>query len=253
MKKLEENVTYDADTMLAFIDILGFKELLKEKTLAQIVNIIDDIKQLDNSIKYSKMLTINTKLISDSFVVYAQLTEPKHITAFYVYVSTIIARVHRLGSVVTRGYISTGNHYNKDEIWISPAFVEAYIGETKKSIHPRVILGKSTLDYINKIYPRFLDSNFLKRDSDGYWFINYMTCISGAYTPKGETIIASMSTRKSENSPLKEHKKAIIFGLQNKKKYINKYFWLASYHNAYVNKKNNLDNKQDFLIDTKNY
>lgn len=252
MKKPEENPAYDADTMLAFIDILGFKKLLSKKTLPQIVNIINDIKQVDNSSEYSKMLTINTKLISDSFVVYAQLTEPKHVTAFYVYLSTIIARVHRLGSVVTRGYISTGDHYYKDEIWISPAFVEAYIGETKYSIHPRVILGESTLNYLNKIYPEFLNPNHLKRDSDGYWFINYMTCISEAYQPKDKTIIANLSSPNLEQS-LKEHKESIISGLENEKENMNKYFWLASYHNAYINENIKLANKQDFLIDTKDY
>jgi hypothetical protein len=249
----EKIPAYTSDTMLAFIDILGFKQMLSKKSLPEILETVKSILHFDNSADYSKMLpTLQTKLISDSFVVYAQLNEPGHATAFYVYLSTIIANIHRLGRVVTRGYVSNGDHYYTDEIWISPTFVEAYLGEAKKSIHPRVIIGDSAKKQIDKIYPKFIDSGFFKRDTDGYYFINYLQCISNAYRPNGIGIIADMGSKNLEAS-LQSHKDTVLNGLNNEKEHSNKYIWLANYHNSYINEYIKLENNADFLIDTTKY
>jgi hypothetical protein len=149
---------------------------------------------------------------------------------------------------VTRGYVSNGDHYYAKEIWISPAFVEAYLGEAKKSVHPRVILGDSAKNRIDKIYPKFIDSGFFKRDSDGFWFINYMNCISNAYKPNGTRIIGDLSSNNLEAS-LQSHKGTILKGLENEKEHSNKYMWLANYHNVYIIENINLKNNADFLID----
>jgi hypothetical protein len=252
-EKMVNIPAYESDTTFAFIDILGFKRILSEKPLPEILEIVNSILHFDNSREYNNMLpTLKTKLISDSFVVYAQLKEPRHATAFYVYLSTIIANIHRLGRVVTRGYISNGNHYNNNEIWISPAFVEAYLGESNKSIHPRVIIGETAKKQIDKIYPEFINSGFFKRDSDGYWFINYMTCISKAYSPNGNSIIAEMNSKGLEES-LRAHKETILNGLNNEKDHLNKYLWIANYHNSFINENIRLKNNADFLIEIKNY
>lgn len=253
MEKTDEIPIYSSGTTLAFIDILGFRKLLLEKTLSEIVEIVKSILNFNDSSDYEQMLpSLKTKLISDSFIVYAQLKEGKHVTAFFVYLSTIIANIHRLGRVVTRGYISKGNHYYNDDIWISPVFVEAYLGESKKSIHPRVIIDASAKEQINKISPDFINSNFFKRDSDGYWFINYMQCISNAYKPNGNKIVAEMNGFGLE-SALQSHKETILNGLNNEKEHSNKYIWLANYHNSYINESVKLKNNLDFIIDIRNY
>lgn len=119
MKENQLSPQYTSDTMLAYIDILGFKKLLENEPLSNIVEIIENILKVDNSSSYAEMLKIKTNLISDSFVVYAQLTEPKHLTAFFVYLGTIIGKIHRIGNIITRGFVSSGDHYSKDNLWIS--------------------------------------------------------------------------------------------------------------------------------------
>lgn len=253
MRKTENIPTYTSDTMVAFIDILGFKRILSLKPLPEIVDIVNSILHFDNSVEYIKMLpTLKTKLISDSFVVYAQLKEPKHATAYFVYLSTIIANIHRVGRVVTRGYVSNGDHYYNDEIWISPAFVEAYWGESNKSIHPRVIIGDSAIKQINYIYQDFISSGFFKRDSDGYWFVNYMQCISTAYKPNDNNIIADLGSQNLEIS-LRSHKETIVNGLDNERGHVSKYIWLANYHNSYINENIKLENNGELLIDVRKY
>lgn len=249
---MKETPSYRSETTLAFIDILGFKEKLKNNSLTEIIRILNDIKQADNSNKYLKMVNIETKLLSDSLIVFAQLTEQKHVTAFFVYLSTIIARIHKLGDVVTRGYVSCGDHYSTEDFWISKAFVEAYICESKLAIHPRVILGQSSIDNIKKIYPEFLKPGHLKRDFDGFWFINYLMCIDEAYTPNDTNLIANFGGNNVEFS-LKEHKKTILQGIKNQKNNINKYLWLANYHNDHIACNISLPNKNNLLINIDEY
>lgn len=250
---IDEMPAYESDTTLAFIDILGFKRILSDKALPEIVDIINSILDFNNSEAYEKMLpSLKTKLISDSFIVSAQLHESKHATAFFVYLSTIIANIHRLGRVVTRGYISNGEHYYKNDIWISPVFVEAYLGESKKSIHPRVIIDSLASDQINKISPDFLNSLFFKRDSDGFWFVNYMICIANNYKPNDDHIIAYLNSSGLQKA-LEEHKETILNGLNNEKLHLSKYIWLANYHNNYITENIKLKNTYDYLIDVSSY
>lgn len=241
--------TYSSETTLAFIDILGFKKMLSDKTLPEILDIINSIIHFDNSADYKLMLpTLKTKLISDSFVVYAQLTEPKHVTAYYVYLLTVVANIHKLGKVVTRGYVSNGNHYFNDEVWISPVFVDAYLGEENIAIYPRVIIGESAILHTNKISEGFIAPGFFTKDPDSYWFMNYMQCIGNNYKPNGTNIIAEMNSAGLEPG-LSSHKNAILNGLNNEKKHFKKYNWLANYHNEYINQNVKTKDNSSFLID----
>ncbi|MDQ7815873.1 MAG: hypothetical protein RDU14_02525 [Melioribacteraceae bacterium] len=235
---------------MAFIDILGFKSMLQTKPLNEIVELLDAIVRADNCAGYEEIVKINTRLISDSFIIWAQLSDPKHVSAYFAYLGTIIARIHKIRNIITRGYISNGNHFNSEKFWISQVFVEAFNGESKYSIHPRVILGPSAVDRINIISPDFIDSGLLKRDDDGFRFVNYMMCIDDAYQPKGNAIMVNLGGMGLEGSLL-AHKENIEHGLSHYKSYVHKYYWLATYHNNFIKDFVNLSNKNDFLINLK--
>ena len=252
MNDKEMTPKYDSDTILAYIDILGFKKLLNNEELPHIVEMVENILKADNSQSYNGMLEIKTNLISDTFVVYAQLTEPKHITAFLTYLGTIIGRIHRIGNIITRGYVSSGLHYSKNNLWISPVFVEAYEGEQKYSIHPRVIMSESAIELIRRIEASFIDSGWLVRDDDGFRFVNYMMCISDAYRPTGDHIVVSLGSPGLEEA-LIAHKRTVEYGLVNFKSYLSKYYWLANYHNSYITKNVKLAAKDELLIDLSQY
>jgi hypothetical protein len=250
--KMEENSNipqYTTETMLAYLDILGFTEFLKDKPLPQLVEIIENILRADNCSSYVKMLKINTKLISDTFVVFAKVTEPKHLTAYFVYLGTIISRIHTLGKVITRGCVANGDHYSTDTIWISPVYVTAYIGEHMKSIHPRVILDDSAINVINRINSGFLETTgLLLRDDDGYRYINYLMCLSDTYQANGDHVFGYLNNPTLRDGLIK-HRKSLIYGLDNYKKHLSKYYWLSNYHNTHIMKNIHLANKEDLLID----
>lgn len=243
---------YDSDTMLAYIDILGFKGFLEKKELPELVNMIEIILEADNSSSYDKMLSIETKLISDSFVIYARITEAKQLSVFFTYLGTIIGRIHRIGDIVTRGYVAYGKHYSSEKLWISPVFVEAYSGEQKKAIHPRVILGESAENLIKNMDFNFIDSGWFMRDDDGFRYINYLMCIAEAYQPMIDHINVTLNSPNLREN-LSQHKRTIINGLEHYGDHLSKYFWLASYHNTYIMDNVVLDNKEDLLIDLKGY
>ncbi|MEI2675485.1 MAG: hypothetical protein V9F05_15720 [Chitinophagaceae bacterium] len=245
--------TYTPNTTLAFIDILGFKSMLSNKPLPEIVDTINSILHFDNSADYKKMLpTLNTKLISDSFIVYAQLRDANHVTAFYVYLLSVIANVHKLGKVMTRGYVSNGEHYFNDEMWISPVFLEAYLGEQYTAIYPRVVIGELAIVHANNLSNNFISPGFFSKDTDGQWFMNYMQCIGNNYKPNVTNIIADINSKGLEPG-LFSHKDAILFGFTYEKKHFKKYNWLANYHNDYINKCVNTVDNSRFLIDIDQY
>lgn len=237
---------------MAFIDILGFKEKLKSP-LDDILNIMNEVLKTDNKSEYNQLLKIKTRLISDSFVIYSELTDEKSLTCFIVFVGVVVAKIHKYGNILTRGCIAYGNHYEDQQLWISPVFVDAYTWESKISIVPRIILHTSIIEKIKLISPSYLSTWFLT-DIDGYIYLNYIQHINEAYKPNQNAIAANMSTNRSNSSTLfvslEDHKNVIVNGIElySKNPTIkSKYIWLANYHNNYV-LKTGIINKSDLLI-----
>lgn len=244
MSNLTVEHSYDTETMLAYIDILGFKKFLETKPLPQIVKIMKGILKADNSSAYAGMLDIKTTLISDAFVIWAQPERPEHVTAFFTYLNTVAGQVHKMGGVITRGCVACGDHYCNENLWISPVFVAAYVGEQKNAIHPRIILDETAIARITKVYASYLDN--MEIDSDGYRYINYLMYASEAYKPSGDMITVDLGNSGLRQS-LEAHMNMILAGLNGDSAHRSKYIWLANYHNSYVRK--GVRDKEGLLIE----
>ena len=257
---------YKYDTrIVAFIDILGFKQLVMEsETDNSKFKILDQtlthLKKMENNDKWGLKLieieedaqrhgiedfdirkSVRVTCFSDSIVVSVQINKNNinHI------VSALIANLSYIGSelmsngILIRGGISVGNlNHTKDGKIIGKAMIEAYELESKCANYPRIILSDKLLKMMNYPYltkkERFPHNQYIKRFDDG--------CVGFHQMIYYEVI------QSSENLPvnrfydsLKRSKETIINGLdstfQNPKIY-DKYKWLKNQYKNLIIKEN---------------
>ncbi|NLO07590.1 MAG: hypothetical protein GX131_17330 [candidate division WS1 bacterium] len=125
-----------------------------------------------------------------------------------------------------RGAIVEGPHYAAEDILFSPAWIEGYMNETKHAVFPRVVLCPGKLDAFDSYEDarnRLFWQNMVWRDFDGLPFINYLN------------ILTEYPSEALEWT-LREHQHVIIRKIRQygtDLRVAPKYWWLASYHNAF--------------------
>jgi hypothetical protein len=128
-----------------------------------------------------------------------------------------------------RGAITVDELYMDDTVIYGNGVIEAYEAESKKAKYPRIILTKSVEERLTEIDKGFADENypnyiteFLYKDFDGIIFINYLKSIEiGEYPFVDE---------------LEKHKEMIeskLIRYKNEPHYLEKYVWTANYHNNF--------------------
>lgn len=134
------------------------------------------------------------------------------------------------GGFFVRGAISVGNAYVDEIAVFGDALVEAYKGESMYARDPRIILTPSARESIGghlSHYGGAKDSPYFRHlllDSDGQWFLNYLT------------VVLVAEERGPFYEQLELHKEAVE---SNLRRYAGvpriwaKYAWVAAYHNYF--------------------
>lgn len=169
--------------------------------------------------------------------------------------------------IFIRGGIAIGNWYYEDNILISPALLEAYDLERGISFYPVLTISKEAYEFfrthphrnyyredIEPIQPLFRRCK--AKNGKFYYCLDYLRIGYGGaadwYSDEDlnrykaerdddkKNEILTESYKKNQKHCLKEHKEAILKALRtNKDKdqcILDKYFWLAKYHNSFVDK-----------------
>ncbi len=143
-----------SDYYVAFIDVLGFKQLLSSNASCQdVYSVFEDIRNGSHtSIKVNgenveAFEHVHNYIMSDSIVLYirddiANALMALVYTCLYLQ-HTLIAREK---PILLRGGISRGKLYVDDDIIFGKALSTAYELESKVSITPRIILNKDLLN-----------------------------------------------------------------------------------------------------------
>lgn len=134
---------------VAFLDVLGFKEMIKTKSCEYIYEVFSkEFKQKINhiylgTVLVSDMSNIEMKVMSDSICFYIDSSIKNSLFAL------VCATAHFQNEllcfeepVLTRGAIVHGDMFSEDDIIYGPAFVEAYLKEEKLAKYPRIILDE---------------------------------------------------------------------------------------------------------------
>ena len=122
-----------------------------------------------------------------------------------------------------RGAVSVGDAYIDDIAVVGSAVTEAYKGESKLALDPRIVLTGSAILAVGHHRPP--PTCYLKRDPDGQSFLNYL-----------ETILLAEEEQGPDYEQLLQHKAAVELNLnrfRHSPKIWKKYAWVAAYHNHF--------------------
>jgi hypothetical protein len=246
--------------IVAFIDILGFKEIVKQSEhdttkIELLYSVLDFLKGWETSDKWDlKFVEIeedaqkkgvknfdirgktNTTSFSDSIVVSVKVSDNVN-----EMVSTLIVNLAYIGAILIekgilfRGGLTIGNIIHNDNGTVfGQALIDAYQLETKSAKYPRIVLSDKLIRDLN--YPietkrdRYPYHQYIDRFEDG--------CI-GFHQMIYYQVIESWAEMTSEKltSSLANVRKTIIDGLDNSFEnpdVFEKYKWLKDQYNSLI-------------------
>lgn len=155
-----------SDYYVAFLDILGFKNLVKSKEpedrekLYAYFNLIEEITKDVKIIESIK--DIGTIIISDSVILSVPIgSDPiKNIEILRKFCIVIQKIQFRLAekNIWLRGAISSGEAYfsSKENQVVGPAYINAYLLEERIAINPRVVLDNKLINELGLISAQML-------------------------------------------------------------------------------------------------
>ncbi|MBO8176036.1 MAG: hypothetical protein H0Z31_01105 [Bacillus sp. (in: Bacteria)] len=222
---------------IVFLDILGFREIVykslsddKEKNnLFQVLRYIEEQRKeqdnyaiiyVDGEERNRINLDISERRVttfSDSIVISYPDDDDGRMSLLWEVV-LIQCYLGRKG-YLTRGGITHGDLYHKDNIVVGPAMIEAYELESKVANYPRVILSVDYFEKVKNVQDVQL-FNLLKQDRDGFHFTNF-ACLY----------------KEKEMKDLKSYATKEINSTKNKAGIYAKLSWLVDYLNDISNNK----------------
>jgi len=250
--------------VVLFIDILGFKNIIKEtmmdngrENVKQTELLKDLIISMKSKFKHFKGEYSKAKMVtqfSDSIVVSFKIEEKEIHNLFNDIQSLLIHFVNN--GVICRGAISYGKIIHTKNVLFGPALVDAYETETKAALYPKVILDKSILEIVFKNIKRktislfdetpfaidTLVNMFLNRDTDDKYYIDYFI--------NPFKLISNIEEKVTYNENLR---KIIINGLKYEAPDLKvKYGWMKNKYNNFINSVNEKTLTYDYYIYSKN-
>lgn len=164
---------------VAFLDVLGFKNIVNSSACEEIVNIYDLVQYRYETFFKSQaeiQNNIKMKIMFDSVCLYIKKDFPNALLYLIVYCVTFQCDLFGRQGLLLRGGITSGDMYAKDDAIFGPALTEAYLLEEKNAKVPRIIIRKKTIDEgmngMDEDNAKLLWKS-LFRDDDGFYTLNY--------------------------------------------------------------------------------
>ena len=170
------------DCYVAFLDILGFKNLLKDdscEAIKRIFKSLIDYKPRPLMGKCEAFKSICYYIMSDSIVIYIDSSVEDAFMALTEVCLQIQIRLTTLDTpVLLRGAIAKGPLYCEEHVIFGQGLSDAYILENTLAKYPRVIFTDSVRQVaLHNTRKQFiLDYNplFYKRDDDRLFYLDYL-------------------------------------------------------------------------------
>lgn len=224
------------ECLCAFLDILGYKNIIKTSNLDQNIKNIEKIKEI---FKYHSSLKNNhedyfwkAKTFSDNIYLESKIKEHPIFTKGIANESNIAYLLEELAhyqrnmyiecEFFVRGGIVIGDVYSDEDIIYGKGIIDA-VEEEKKAIYPRIVIAEKLLSVIEenrKCYGKeYWGDDIILQSEDGKYFLNYL------------------NFEEIDRKALTIHKALIEDNLKknNDEKILGKYIWLANYHNYFIN------------------
>jgi hypothetical protein len=166
-----------------FLDILGFKDLVKQsktQTILDVINIPTELQTHENGVRrypFDGTSGMEISAFSDSIVISNLIGDDEFgITQLVHYAHHLWVKFLARG-VLTRGGIAIGELHHRNSILFGPAMNDAYKLESQVANYPRIVLEKSVCDQVLAQYQNNNSMNvhlreIFREDFDGIYHIN---------------------------------------------------------------------------------
>ncbi len=232
-------------SIVTFIDILGFGDLVRNKTaeeMSEIIRITEESSQTEHwqvSSSGRRSVTFSDTIISSCPLV-GPMGPQCHGLLFDEIMTVMHLQVKLMdkADIFVRGALTIGDIHHDEEAVYGPAVIDGYEIESKLCNFPRVVIDPKVLQaFEDEKSLRTIDHHYeddseiveglLRQDTDGLWFVDYLSAI-----------LRELDDPEYYLTILKKHKQLILRKAAENKKLNSialKYNWLASYHNKVVN------------------
>jgi hypothetical protein len=244
----EETINYlPTKHYVAFFDILGFKEKVnqgEQESVPIIRNINKSIEVLRSNLQKQPITNFNAKYFSDCICISCPTYEAN--IGFLVHSLAEFQLFLTFNDIFIRGGLTVGSHFENKNIIFSKALIKA-IELEKKAAYPRLLIDSSLMSIIKEdpLLSSGRISQFIYKAPDGMIFVDYLAAVG----PLGKPIMEM-------DEIYKRHKNAIQKQIEENpydSHILDKYRWLAGYHNIKLDRDYNSTNfkisKSDLIID----
>lgn len=168
----------------AFIDLLGFKEIVKKKTCSEIALIFDEAKKqyvinhvLDGNTEVPVIPpeNIHYYVMSDSICIYIKDDIGLALPILVWLCMNFQVRMLCLDTpIFVRGSISRGDIYAEDGVLFGPALVDAYLRSEKLAHVPRIVIPAKFYEETEDPTTKAWLSGFTYMEQDGFYVTRYI-------------------------------------------------------------------------------
>ncbi|ELA7830258.1 hypothetical protein Q6U52_000409 [Vibrio alginolyticus] len=246
----------------AFIDVLGFSELIKnssgsdeseEQFFQSYYSVAKEQLEKLSQVTGSLLELVHIKVFTDNIVIAIPWFSDDGESELGLITEAIkqYQLSMALNGYFVRGGIAIGKLFIDDLTIFGPALLEAYHLESKVANDPKIIVSSEFLDVINQHTGFYANPESSPQngevmiDADGSGFINYLD----------ELIIQDFDGCFVDWDSLSKHRDKIIEAIEMHKKNARvwyKYYWLCTYHNYFCSQVSNYTGYLDeYLVEDK--
>lgn len=239
--------------LIAFLDILGFKNYIKNRKsceeVIEIYNFIESISYLYNS---SNIGGIKIAFFSDSFVLSTEEISRQSLYNLCAACYMINIKLYDYAKLFTRGAICMGDFYQNDNIAFGPGVIKAYEEQEEKAKYVRMIVS-------NDVYKILKEDSVggiglqIQKDENDVMYYNYYIFEIFDIMARNKTTEITEDNLKEFFECMDKNKKIILENLENykdKTEIYEKYKWLIIPYNYCCEFLNNVyKTNLDFIDD----
>lgn len=234
------NIDAPVKVIAAFIDILGFSNLI-EQSEENWGNAMEKLHKIEEHIEANFLINsfegATVRIFSDN--VYFSIPISENINEKQIYdIAWFVRQIYELqwffldSEIFIRGGVAVGTQYISNTTLFGTALLKAYRAESQQAKYPRIILGESLIELLtslNGCTPIRNCGCLYTKDNEGITYMDYMSLwddwsweedFKHKIFVRHRDIIANQITTISD------------------KKILEKYKWLIEYHNTYAKKYN---------------
>lgn len=224
------------DKYVAFVDILGFAELVREadKDEDRLAAVVDALNTVSTVAPPSHAETgLMSQNFSDSLILSAHAT-PDGLWHLLLTLDRLSWNLLCIG-ILARGGVAHGRIHHDEKIVFGVGVNEAYRLESTVAKFPRIIVSrhvfKNATDYAtsNEVANVYLAR--LIRDDDGVWFINYLSDLEAFAHQNAPTDELRKSSWYSAGEVIREQLQRQLDEMIDRPEVYAKLAWMANYWN----------------------